>query len=94
MPAQYLDNFHLLLSGQARDGGLNNAANTRLMNSNEARVIHEGERAHDELAVHAVCHTSMARDRVAEILNLERAFQSRGEEATKGGNQGCKGRQG
>lgn len=41
-------------------------------------------RQKNALAVHAVGHTAVAGDRVTKVLDVERALEARGEEATKG----------
>lgn len=40
-----------------------------------------------ELAVHTICHSSMARDAVSEVLDVEGPLQTAGEEATEGRNK-------
>ncbi len=50
-------------------------------------VVHVREEAHDELAVHAVRHATVAGDGMTEILNLERPLQARGKEASEGGDE-------
>ena len=63
--------LHLLLCAQPCDGRLNDGAYACLVYRNKTLVIHEGEEAHDELAVHAVSDTSMPGNALAEILDLE-----------------------
>ena len=63
------------------------------MHGDETRVVHETEQAHDELAVHPIRDPAVAGDRFAEIFDLESAFQARREEAAKGGDQRCEGRE-
>lgn len=77
------DNIELLINGQAVDGGLNDITNARLVDGNEAVVVHESEETHDELAVHTVSNTTVAGDRLAKVLDLERALQTRGKESTE-----------
>lgn len=57
------------------------------MHSDETLVVHEGEKAHDELAVHTIGDATVSWDAVAKILNLECAFQTRGKEATERRNE-------
>lgn len=61
-----------------------------MVNSNEARIVEEGNGSHNELAVHAVRHSAVARNGVAKVFNLEGALETRGEEASEGCNKGCK----
>ena len=87
MLGQYRDDLHLLLDGQASDSGLDDASDGCLVYSNKARVVHESDGAHDELAVHPVSHTTVARNRVAEVLDLEGSLESGSEEASKWSDQ-------
>jgi len=89
--AQAFHHFNLLLRREADDDRLDHAPDRRLVDGNEALVVHVGKKAHDKLAVHAVGHTSMPRDAVAKVLDFERPLQSRGEEAAERGNQRGKG---
>jgi hypothetical protein len=84
MLADPLDQLDLLLWCQAYYNSFNHTSQADFVNSNEAVEVHVGEEAHDELTVHAVCDATVAGDRVTEVLDLEGAFQARGEEATKG----------
>lgn len=59
-----------------------------MVNGNEGVVVHVGEETHDELAVHTVGNTAVTGDGVAEILDLEGALQTRGEETSEGSDQG------
>ena len=62
------------------------------MHGDETLIIHEGEEAHDELAIHAIGDAAVARDGLAEVLDFEGAFEARGEEAAKGRDErgeGC-----
>ena len=81
----------LLLGRQARDGRLNDAAHARLIDGDETLIIHEGEKAHDELAIHAVRDAAVAGDGLAEVFDFEGPFQTRGEEAAEGRDQGREG---
>jgi hypothetical protein len=58
-----------------------------VVNGDEAGVVEKRNRSHDELAVHAVGHAAVARNRVAKVLDLESALQTGGEEAAKGCDQ-------
>lgn len=62
-----------------------------MVHSNEAGVVHKCEKTHDELAIHAVCHTTVTRNGVTEVLDVESALQARSEEASKGRNERGKG---
>ena len=42
---------------------------------------------HHKLTVHAICHSTMARNTMSEILYLESSLQARGEKATEGGDE-------
>lgn len=81
--AKALDQLHLLLRTQAGDGHLDNAAQRDLIHGNEAVVVHVRKETHNKLAVHPIGDTSMSRNRITEILNLERAFETRGKETTE-----------
>lgn len=71
-----LDELDLLLDSQACDGGLEDGAETDLVRLDEGVVVDVGEEAHDELAVHAVRHATMAGDGVAKVLDLEGALET------------------
>lgn len=60
------------------------------IHGNKTLVIHKGEQTHDELAIHAVGDAAMARDGFAKVFNFEGPFETRGEEAAKGGDEGGK----
>lgn len=81
------DELNLLIHRQACDGCLQDVAKSDLVNGNEGVVVHEREKAHDELAIHTVRHASMAGDRITEILDLEGTLETRGEESTEGSDQ-------
>ena len=85
--------LYLLLTTQPLNRDLNHAAHARIMHRHEALIIHEGEHAHDELAVHAIRDASVARDGLAEVLDLESALEARGEEAAEGRDQRGKSRE-
>lgn len=84
----------MLLGGKAGDRRLNDRTNGSLVDCDERLVVHEGEESHDELAVHAICHASVAGDRVAKILDVEGTFEARGEETTEWSDERCKCRHG
>lgn len=63
------------------------------MEGDESVVIDVCEEAHDKLAVHTVGHAAVPRDRIAEVLDFEGAFKARGEEATKGCDEGGESRE-
>ena len=83
MLAQAPNNLHLLLWRQAGDGHFDDATDRGLVGSNEALVVHKGQRAHDELAVHAVGDAAVAWDRVAKVLDLEGSLDARRKKAAE-----------
>lgn len=87
MLTQPLDHLHLLVRSKASDGHLNHAPNARLMRRDETLIVHKRKRPHDKLAVHPIRDAAVARDRVAKVLDLERALDAAGEEAAKGRDQ-------
>ena len=50
-------------------------------------VVHVGKETHDELAVHTVSHTTVARNRVTKVLDVESTLQTRCEETAEGSDQ-------
>lgn len=74
MLTQTSDHLHLLLGRKSPHCRLNNATRRSLVDRNEALVVHVGERAHDELAIHAVSHAAVAWDAIAKVLDVEGAF--------------------
>lgn len=50
-------------------------------------VVHEREEAHDELAVHAVSDTTVARNGLAKVLDLESALETGSKESTERSDQ-------
>jgi len=88
MLRQPFDNLHLFLHAQTIDRDLDHAPHARLVHRDKALIIHEGEKAHDELAVHAVRHAAVPGDRVPKVLDLEGALQAGSEEAAEGGDEG------
>ena len=39
-------------------------------------VVHVSEEAHDELTIHAVGHSTVTRDRIAKVLDVESALEA------------------
>lgn len=56
-------------------------------------VVNKGEEAHDELAVHAVSHATVAGNRIAKVLDVECSLESGSKETTKWSNERSKGRE-
>lgn len=79
----------MLINREAVDGRLDDVADIRLVDCDEAVEVHKGKEAHDELAIHTVRDTAMARDRLAEILDLERPLESGGEEPAERSDERC-----
>jgi hypothetical protein len=46
---------------------------------------------HDKLTIHAICHSSMSRNTISEILDFESSFKTTGKEPAEGSNEGSKG---
>lgn len=90
---QNLHNLKLLLVRKASDGSLNDAANSCVMRCDEAGVVEERNRAHDELTVEAISHAAVSRDRVTKVLDLECTLQARREETAKWRDERGKGSQ-
>lgn len=89
--AQTTNNLKLFFNSQTVNSGLNDISNTGLIHGNETVIVHVGEESHDELAVHTVRNTTVARDRLAKVLNFERALKSGSEESTERCDQGGEG---
>lgn len=53
------------------------------MDSNKCVEVHVGEETHDKLAVHAISDTSVARNRVAKVLDLEGTLKAGSKETTE-----------
>lgn len=53
------------------------------MDSNKCVEVHVGEETHDELTVHAISDTSVSRNRVAKVLDLEGTLKARSKETTE-----------
>ena len=47
-------------------------------------VIHESKKSHDELAIHAICDSTVSRDALTEVFDFEGALEAGSEEASKG----------
>ncbi len=62
------------------------------MHSDETLIIHECEKTHDELTIHAIGDAAMAGNRFAEIFDVECPLESRGEKPSKGRDQRREGR--
>lgn len=77
----------MVVDGQPSRNNLQHLVEIDLGLRNERMVVDVGEEAHDELAVHAIGNTSMARDGVAKVLDLERALETRSKEATERRNE-------
>ncbi len=45
-------------------------------------------RGRDVLAVHTICHTTVTRDTVTEVLDIESPLETRGEETTERRDEG------
>merc|ERR1719282_1298000 len=84
-------NLGLLLRRQTRNSHLNNPADTTLINRNKTLIVHERKEPHNKLTIHTVGHTAMARDGVAKVLDVEGTFETRGEKAAEGGDEGGEG---
>lgn len=89
MLRQALHQHHLFLGREASNRCLQDTADTGLVLCNEALIVHEAEESHDELAVHAVRHSTMSRNRVSKVLDVERAFEAGCKESTKGRDERC-----
>ena len=88
------DQLNLLFWRQARDGRLEHTPERRLVDDNERVIVHIRKETHDELAVHAIRHATVAGDRVAKVLELEGPLETGREEAAERSNQGRKSREG
>ena len=85
--AQSSHDLYLLFCCQACDCSLDDTAHADFVDGDETVVVHVCEGSHDELTIHPVGHTSVTWDTVAEVLDLERSLETRGEEASKGCNK-------
>jgi len=92
MSCKELDELDLLVGVQTRDGSLKQITRRCLVHSDETLVVHEREETHDELAVHAVGHAAVTRDRVAKVLDVKSTLEAGGEEAAERRNQRSEGR--
>lgn len=89
MLADAFDQLHLLVWSEPCDGCFDDASQRHFVQCDETVIIHVGEKAHDELAIHAVSDTAVSGDRIAEIFDLESAFKTRGKETTERSDEGC-----
>lgn len=89
--AQPLHHLNLLLDCQACNGRLNHPTHRGLVHGNKTLVIHECKESHDELAVHAISDSAVAWDAIPKIFDLEGPFETRGEEAAEGSDEGSEG---
>ena len=92
MLAQALNHLHHLFMVQALNSSLYHIPNIGFVHRNKALIIHEGKETHDELAIHTICDSTMARDGFAKVFDFECAFETAGKEAAKGcdeGGEGC-----
>lgn len=84
----FLENLELLflteLSNRVDDGGGHGAG------SNERCVVDVGECRLRKLAIHPVRHTTMTRNAVAKVLDVERALEPAREEASEGSDEARK----
>lgn len=80
----------LLLSGEGEHESVEQRLNLRHMVGHKGLVVQVREEAHEELAVHSVCDSSVAGNGVSKVLDLEGSLETGGEEASKGGHQGGK----
>lgn len=85
--AQATNDLKLFINRKTVNGGLDDVAYTGFIDSNEAVEVHEREKAHDELAVHTVSDATVARNGLAEVLDLEGPLEARRKESTERSNQ-------
>lgn len=83
MLGEPLDHFNLLLGRETGDSGLDDGADAGLVDGDERLEIHKCKEAHDELAIHPIRHSAVSGYRVAKVLDVERALQTRGEETAE-----------
>ena len=67
---------------------LHHISNASFIDRNEALVVHEGKETHNELAVHTIGNTAVARNGLAEVFDLKGTFEAGGEETAEGRNEG------
>ena len=91
MGAQSPNDIQLLFSSQSGNSHLNNTTDIGLVSSNETLVVHVGQCAHNELAIHTIRHATMTGDRMAKVLDLESPFDAGCKETTEGSDQRGKG---
>lgn len=74
MLTERLDDLNLFLGTKTIDRRLNHAAHRHFVHCDEALIVHEREKTHDELTIHAIGDAAMSRYTIAEILDVERAL--------------------
>jgi uncharacterized protein YcfL len=75
--------LQLLVGCEAADDGLQNTSDSDLVYPDKAAVVNISEDAHEELAVHSVGHSTVARNTVTEVLDVESALETRREEPSE-----------
>lgn len=80
----------LIVECKLRYYGLQHRANGDMVFANERRVVDVRKESHQELAIKAVSKTTVARDAVAEILDVESTFESARKESAKRRDQAGK----
>lgn len=73
---QISNKLQLLFRSQTANDGLQDASNSNVVLANETTIIDICEYAHEKLAVHSISHSTMSRNAVAEILDIERALEA------------------
>lgn len=73
----------LFFWGSAYDPQLDNVSKSEVAGSDKAMVVHIRKKAHNELAIHTIRHSTMTWDRVSKILNLERSLKTGSKEPSK-----------
>ena len=91
MLAESFDYLDLFLRCQAPHGRLYHATNASLVASNKRLIVHIGKSAHDELAIHAISHSSVARNAVTKVFDIIRSLDPRGKEASERSDERRKG---
>jgi hypothetical protein len=74
MPSHPSDKLNLVLGAQPGDSRLQHIPKIDVVDSNERVIVHVSKEAHDELAVHPIRDAAVAGDRVAKVLDFERAL--------------------
>jgi len=73
---EIVDQLQLLLDREAAHDCLEYRADGDVMFANKAAVVDVGKDAHQELAIHSVCHTTMSRNTVSKVLNIKGALET------------------